>query len=110
MSIAAASFTFGEGKGTSDSDLVDDDRVMVGFRDYAGKFAMPVMLLAVGTRFVLKIKQTAEVALKSGEEPSRDLVLFAADTPNSWKPAGLLEELGVERVYSPPDPEFPAVW
>ena len=65
--IAAASFTFGEGKGTSDSDLVDDDRVMVGFRDYAGKFAMPVMLLAVGTRFVLKIKQTAEVALKSGE-------------------------------------------
>ena len=31
--------------------------------------------------------------LKSGEEPSRDLVLFAADTPNSWKPAGLLEEL-----------------
>jgi len=34
--------------------------------------------------------------LKSGEEPSRDLVLFAADTPNSWKPAGLLEELGVE--------------
>ena len=39
---------------------VDDDRVMAGFRDYAGKFAMPVMLLAVGTRFVLKIKQTAD--------------------------------------------------
>jgi GST-like protein len=34
--------------------------------------------------------------LPAGVEPSRDLVLYAADTPNSWKPAGLLEELGVE--------------
>ena len=60
---------------------VDDDRVMAGFRDYAGKFAMPVMLLAVGTRFVLKIKQTAEVALKSGEEPRRGDVLLVGGAP-----------------------------
>lgn len=33
--------------------------------------------------------------LAAGEEPARDLVLYAADTPNSWKCASLLEELGV---------------
>jgi glutathione S-transferase len=33
--------------------------------------------------------------LPAGEEPARDLVLYAADTPNSWKCASLLEELGV---------------
>ena len=31
----------------------------------------------------------------TGAEPSREIVLFAADTPNSWKCASLLEELGV---------------
>ena len=32
----------------------------------------------------------------TGDAPSRPLVLYAADTPNSWKPAALLEEMGVE--------------
>ena len=28
--------------------------------------------------------------------PEHDILLYAADTPNTWKPASLLEELGVE--------------
>ena len=31
----------------------------------------------------------------NGSEPSSEIVLFAADTPSSWKCASLLVELGV---------------